>query len=217
MILKCNITKSYDDFKCQGKFSLDNELLVFQGPSGSGKTTILHSIAGLVTPDTGKIQLYDEILFDSEEKINIKMKDRQISTVFQSYNLFPHLTLKENAFFNVKETEESLENFHHLAKILHIDGILNQYPSETSGGQQQRATLLRALMHTPRLLLLDEPFSALDQELKDSLYEEIEIIRAETNLPMILITHNKEEAFRLADRILYLENGNIIGEELIKA
>ena len=213
MILSCKFEKTYEDFLCSVDFKMGNEVLVIQGPSGSGKTTILKAIGGFITPESGRIQLLDKILFDGEKGIHVNIKDRQISTVFQSYDLFPHLSLYDNAFFNVEKTEENLEKFDHLVEILHLREVLSQYPSETSGGQQQRGALLRAFMHSPKLLLLDEPFSALDEELKGHLISELKTIREETKLPMILITHQREEALKLGDRILTLENGKIIKED----
>ena len=199
----------------EGKFLLkvnftmkEKEFLSIFGKSGSGKTTLLKMIAGLEKPDKGLIKLGDTVYFDSEKKINLPPQKRKVGVVFQNYALFPNMTVYENlAFAMEKENKKKILDM--LEKV-ELTQLKDRYPSTLSGGQQQRVALARALIRDPEILLLDEPLSALDHGIKLKLQEEIKNIHKEFNLNTILISHDKTEVFKLADRVFLLENGKII-------
>jgi len=212
-MLDVNLYKSLGDFQLHAQFQAGNEILGVLGPSGSGKSVTLRTIAGVETPDVGRIVVNDHVLFDSKQSINILPRQRNIGYVFQNYALFPHLTVKENIAFGLSgldkrekgtRVQETLETFH-------LNDRENYYPSQLSGGQQQRVSLARTLITRPDLLLLDEPFSALDTHIKRHLENELlETIRNNFAGTVLLVTHNIEEAHRLCDRILVYAHGRSV-------
>lgn len=185
----------------------NNEIIALFGPSGAGKTTILNCIAGLKKPMTGVISLQNRILYQAKE-VNLPIQQRKIGYLFQDYALFPHLTVLENIQYGMKSAPftEGL-----MQKLL-IHHLKNQYPHECSGGEKQRIAIARALATEPELLLLDEPFSALDDETKEKGHEELLRLHKEWEIPILLVTHSKAEAEKLSDRIIYLNEGKIIDE-----
>lgn len=200
-----NINKKLNHFTLDLGFELGKEILVIQGESGSGKTTTLNIISGLMKPDRGYIKLNNSILVDTKNKISEKVQNRKIGYVFQDFALFPNMTVKKNIKFAIKDEKIYTE----IINLLKIEHLLNNYPAEISGGEKQRVALARTLVTRPELLLLDEPFSALDSKLKNKLYTEFKSIIENLNIPVILITHNEKEAEILGDRLLYLKNGRI--------
>ncbi|HHX68415.1 MAG TPA: ATP-binding cassette domain-containing protein [Gallicola sp.] len=200
-----NINKKLNHFTLDLDFELGKEILVIQGESGSGKTTTLNIISGLMKPDRGYIKLNNSILVDTKNKISEKVQNRKIGYVFQDFALFPNMTVKKNIKFAIKDEKIYTE----IINLLKIEHLLNNYPAEISGGEKQRVALARTLVTRPELLLLDEPFSALDSKLKNKLYTEFKSIIENLNIPVILITHNEKEAEILGDRLLYLKNGRI--------
>ncbi len=185
-----------------------NEFLTIFGKSGSGKTTILRIIAGLENPDKGFIKVDDKIYFDSSKKINLPPQKREIGFVFQNYALFPNMTVYQNLEFamgkvNKKKIEEILE-------IVELQDLKDRYPNTLSGGQQQRVALARAIIRNPKILLLDEPLSALDLSVRLKLQDEIKKIHNLLNLTTIMVSHDKPEVFKLSDRVLLIEKGKII-------
>lgn len=185
------------------------ELLALVGPSGSGKTTILRSIAGLYQPQYGFIQCRNDLWLDSGNGINVAPQQRRAGLVFQNYALFPHLNVRDNltvAMDSGTAVERKAEALH-LLDIVHLKGLEFRYPHELSGGQQQRVAVARALARQPRVLLLDEPFSAVDQMTRQRLQHELARLRRRIEVPIILVTHDLNEANALADRICVLQNG----------
>ena len=179
------------------------EMLVLIGPSGGGKTTIIRMLAGLTTPDEGRIVFQDEVWFDSARRINLSPQKRCLSYVFQDYTLFPHLNLYDNAAFAAvdrREVDELLELF----KISHLR---NRKPQKVSGGERQRCAICQALARHPRLLLLDEPFSALDAITRRGLREELKNLKSNMSFPIVYVTHDINEALFLADEILPVVEG----------
>ncbi|MBQ9536499.1 MAG: ATP-binding cassette domain-containing protein [Desulfovibrionaceae bacterium] len=185
---------------------------VFFGPSGSGKTLTLQALAGLITPDQGEISLQDDILYSSKKHIFVAAKDRQIGYMFQDYALFPHLTVLQNVaysqyvwpMFISKDVQEGAQEL--LARF-GLAKLASRYPKELSGGQRQRVALLRAIYAAPRLLLLDEPFSALDPLLRIKLRQELVAIIDTLNIPTIIITHDPEDVDCFAGSIFVYMHG----------
>ena len=179
------------------------EIISFLGESGSGKTTFLKCLAGLEMINSGSIKLNDRILNDKNHFV-IPQK-RNIGFVFQDYPLFPHLNLKDNILFNLNTTH--FEKLDYVLSLSGLNSLVNRFPHELSGGEQQRACIARALIREPDLLLLDEPFSNLDSEIKESMREEIHEILKKTNTTTILVTHDINDALNIADRILIFKAG----------
>lgn len=209
-MIDIKLFKKMNYFNLDVNFSIDKEVLVIQGPSGSGKTTILDCICGTKTPDEGTITMNDKTIFSSNKKINIKIKDRNIGYVFQNYALFPHMTIKENISFGIKcKKLKDSDYIDYLMNVFNIYHLEDRYPNQISGGEKQRAALARALAVRPEILLLDEPFSALDVNTKNSVYKEFLQLKKLWKIDIILVTHNPEEARLLGDRIINIESGNI--------
>lgn len=211
-MLTVEIRKQLPNFALEMKFTVADSLTVLFGPSGCGKTTILRCIAGLAKPEWGCICLDDSVLFDSSRKTCLPSRHRGIGYVFQEYALFPHMTVKKNIMYGVKNPQKKTGNsLHELLELLKIGDLVNRYPSELSGGEKQRVALARALMSEPKILLLDEPLSALDNEIRCELQDELFKIKSYSKIPMILVTHDLEEARKLGDQIIYMKNGRQIG------
>ena len=188
------------------------ELLALVGPSGSGKSTLLRCLAGLHTAAAGSIQCNGTTWFDPEQGINLPVQARCIGFVFQSYALFPHLTALGNvaaALGHLPATARDARA-HELLSLVHLDGLEHRKPSALSGGQQQRVAVARALAREPAVLLLDEPFSAVDQVTRRKLQQELARLRGHLNIPMLLVTHDLDEARMLADRMAILHKGRTL-------
>lgn len=210
-MLEVNITRSLPGFTLQVAFSSDEEILGIVGPSGSGKTMTLQCIAGLVRPDEGYISLNGRVLFDSTENVNLTTQMRRVGLVFQNYALFPHLTADENIAFGIRDRspEEKRRVVAELAGMMELQGMTHRYPGQLSAGQQQRVALARALACEPDILLLDEPFSALDVPAKEHLEPYILAIKRFYKGSVLFVTHDISEAYRLSTRIAVYESGGI--------
>ena len=179
------------------------------GKSGVGKSSVLRMIAGLETPNSGKITFNDEQWFSSEEKINVPIAKRKLGFVFQDYNLFPNMTVAGNLKY-ASENGKIPERISELLSSAGLTSLMDAYPDELSGGQRQRIALLRALCQEPELLLLDEPFSALDDEAIAELIKEIKHIQESLNTTIIVVSHRKDIIFKMADYVVHLKpNGEI--------
>ena len=182
-----------------------DKMTVIIGPSGGGKTMIVRMLAGLEMPDEGRVTFGDETWFDSARRVNLAPQKRRLGYVFQDYTLFPHLNIHDNAAFaavNKKEVDALLESF----KISHLR---KRKPHQVSGGERQRCAICQALARHPRLLLLDEPFSALDVVTRRGLREELKSMKGDLSCPVIYVTHDINEALFLADEILPVVDGEI--------
>ncbi|MCF2486632.1 sulfate/molybdate ABC transporter ATP-binding protein [Dyadobacter sp. CY347] len=199
----------------QGKMPMEIELslpkgqiLAITGPSGAGKTTLLRQIAGLLTPENGKIAFGSEVWFASAEQKMMSPQLRKIGFVFQDYALFPHLTVEENLLFGLKKGREK-NIVGELLKATELSNLANRKPNQLSGGQQQRVALARAMVRKPALMLLDEPFAALDYDMRYHLQDMLLKFHRQHQLTMIIVTHDIGEIFRLADQVAIIENGKI--------
>lgn len=183
------------------------ELVTLLGPSGCGKTTVLRSIGGFLEPDSG------DILIEGKSVIQLPPEKRPTSMVFQSYNLWSHMSVYDNLAFGLKirkmPKEEIRTAVEDALKLVRLSGFEKKYPAELSGGQQQRVALARSLLLNPAVLLLDEPFSALDAKLRHEMREELREIQMKTGLTMVFVTHDQEEALSLSDRIIVMNHGRI--------
>jgi len=220
MLWDVNIQKRYKsrdrNFEIEICFQSESKRLVLFGPSGAGKTQLLKMLSGLITPDAGYIRFSNIDLYDSQKQINITPQQRQLAYVFQEYALFPHLTVAQNmAFCLHKQLLNPPRNIDSEQVALWLDrmelkSLANQYPHQLSGGQSQRVALSRALIMSPKALLLDEPFSALDESLRQSLRQELVNLQAEASIPMIIISHNPEDVTYFGDEIFCLSQGKIV-------
>lgn len=202
-MLVCKIKKKFKNFKLDVDFEMENERMGFLGASGSGKSLTLKSIGGLIKPDSGKIILNGRTLFDSEKKINLRPQDRKVGYLFQDYALFPNFTVEENVRAGLRERADITDKL----KEMQIYHIKDKLPAYISGGERQRTALCRILVNKPDILLLDEPFSALDQFLKNSIEAEVLNIIRKYELKTILVSHNKDEVYRMSDKIISISNG----------
>ncbi|MHA2187619.1 MAG: ABC transporter ATP-binding protein, partial [Candidatus Thorarchaeota archaeon] len=205
-----DVAKQFPDGTRVGPVDLDikdGELLTILGPSGSGKTTTLRIIAGFIHPDTGAL------LFDDKDVLETHPRDRGIGMVFQSIALFPHMSVFQNIAFGLElagwNQREIIDRVELLTELLGIRGLLNRRSREISGGEAQRVALARALATKPSLLLLDEPLSSLDPQLRERLQTEIRSIQKELKITTIYVTHSQPEAFAISDRVAVLDNGVI--------
>lgn len=182
------------------------------GKSGAGKTSVLRMIAGLFVPDQGKIIVDDETWLDTQHKINLKPQKRNVGLVFQDYALFPNMTVLENLEFALTKTADR-KIIKDLIEVIELGDLQSLKPATLSGGQQQRVALARALVRRPKLLLLDEPLSALDSEMRQKLQEYLLKVHQEFKLTTILVSHDIPEILRLSDYLIQLEKGLIIRQE----
>ncbi|MEM9487017.1 MAG: molybdate ABC transporter permease subunit, partial [Cyanobacteria bacterium P01_F01_bin.116] len=213
--LSVRLTKHLPNFTLNVSFSADNQPLGLLGTSGAGKSLILRCLAGIETPDAGRIVLNGRVLFDSEAGINVPICDRKIGILFQNYALFPHLTIAQNVAFGLhqKLPSDQLQSIVNQQLVaVHLEELAERYPHELSGGQQQRVALARALANQPEVLLLDEPFSALDTHLRDQIERQL-IDRLQSYQGItLLVTHNLEEAYRVCHQLLILNRGAAIAQ-----
>lgn len=212
-MLEVSFTKALDQFTLHSSFTCENEVLGILGSSGCGKSLTLKCIAGLQTPDSGSILLNGKPLYDRKNNINIPSRKRNIGYVFQNYALFPHLTVAQNIGYGISHLSKEIRKVRTMEMIdkIQLTGYENRYPSQLSGGQQQRVALARTLITDPELLLLDEPFSALDSHVKQLLEKELlRIIKNNFKGNVLLVTHSVEEAYRLCDRILIFDQGRTV-------
>lgn len=210
-LLAVKYKTNVDSFSLDVDLRAEEGIIALFGPSGCGKTTTLNVIAGLLQPTEGYLALGDSVFFDSQKGINLPPQKRSIGYVFQKALLFPHLTVAKNITFAIDHLpkSEQLNRLNQLVALLGVEELQNRKPHQLSGGQAQRVTLARALAAAPQLLLLDEPFSALDSEAREKLGDELRRIHLELHLPMVLVTHLEDEASRLADLIVPMDAGKI--------
>ena len=213
-ILIENISKKFGHFQALSPLSLDiseGEMIGLLGPSGSGKTTLLRIIAGLEGADSGRIQ------FGDRDVTNLHVRDRRVGFVFQNYALFRHMTVADNVAFGLevlprKERPSRVEiqkRVQHLLEMVQLEHLANRFPSQLSGGQKQRIALARALATQPEVLLLDEPFGALDAKVRKELRRWLRGLHDELGFTSVFVTHDQEEALELSDRVVVMSNGNI--------
>ncbi len=203
-------------FTLQVRFRTRTKRSVIYGPSGAGKSLTLQALAGLQTPDSGRIAYDGEVLFDGATRVDVPARQRRFGYLFQDYALFPRLTVRQNIAFGLTHglgnpsTTIDTEPVRRWLRAFELDEVADQRPLTLSGGQRQRTALARALVNSPRALLLDEPFSALDPALRDRMRGELDRLLRDVDLPIVMITHDPEDLVRFGDEVFYLEEGRIV-------
>ena len=215
MQLSVNLQKRLSaNFALDVKFSVPPGVTMLFGASGAGKTTLLRCITGLIRPDSGEIKVGDVKLFDSNARVDVPVRERKVGFLFQSLALFPHLSVAKNIEYGLdglnqadaqRRTENILDSFR-------ISGVRNRKPSKISGGERQRVALARTLVTDPRLLLLDEPLSALDYPTQSQIIEDLRAWNAARHIPILYVTHSQREVFALGERVITLENGTVLSQ-----
>lgn len=211
MSLEVDIQKKLENFELNVKFNIASEegIAGILGSSGCGKSMCLKCIAGIEIPDRGRIVLNEKVLFDSDRGINMKIQERNIGYLFQNYALFPHLTVGENIRLGAGKSKNYSEIRYYI-NLFKLEKFVNVYPKKLSGGQQQRVALARMLISNPDLIMLDEPFSALDSYLKEWLQLELYEIIGRLQKDVIMVTHNRDEIYRFCEKIHILEGGELV-------
>ena len=211
MGLYVKIKKDFGGFVLDSEFEADAEVLGILGESGCGKSMTLRCIAGVVTPDEGRIELDGTVFFDSEKKINLKPQERHVGLLFQNYALFPNMNVMQNLQAGIRgqklRKDEQQKRITEMMEKFCLQGLERHKPSQLSGGQQQRVALARILLTRPRLLMLDEPFAALDEFLRWKLELELEDVLKEFDATTLFVSHNRDEIYRVCDRVCVMNRG----------
>ena len=220
MSLEVNIEKKLDGFTLRAAFTAGNTSTALLGASGCGKSMTLRCIAGIVKPDRGRIVLDGRVLFDSTQHIDLPPQQRGVGLLFQNYALFPNMTVEQNVLCGLKAEKNSAARRAACAEMLRamrLEALAKRYPAQLSGGQQQRAALARILVGKPRILMLDEPFSALDSYLREEVEGEVGSLLANFAGTALLVTHNRDEAYRLCKEMIVLNEGKVLRTGSTKA
>lgn len=211
MSLYVDITKRFRDFSLHVSFHTDKERMGLLGASGCGKSMTLKCIAGIEKPDEGSIVLNDRILFDSKKRIDLTPQKRRVGYLFQNYALFPNMTVEENIGCGLKGPKvKKKPRVDQMIGLLRLKDLEKRYPMQLSGGQQQRVALARILAYEPDVLMLDEPFSALDAYLKENLQEELLSVLKEYGGDTLIVSHNRDEVYSLCEKISVIDSGRLI-------
>ena len=213
MSLEVSIEKAFEGFTLRAAFSADHGATAILGASGCGKSMTLRCIAGIVRPDKGRIVLDGRVLFDSERHIDLPPQQRGVGLLFQNYALFPNMTVEQNVLCGLKQEknrEARQKRCAEMLRALRLEPLARQYPAQLSGGQQQRTALARILVGRPGLLMLDEPFSALDSYLREEVEGEVGALLDAFAGTALLVTHNRDEAYRLCPKMIVMDKGQVL-------
>ncbi len=200
-----------DNFDVRIKERFDAGITGVFGPSGSGKTSLLQSISGLALPDEGLIKINGKVVFDSKSRFNIPVRERKIGYVFQEGRLFPHMTIEKNLRYGMKHYGSKYLTFEQVVEMLNLKHLLKSKPTMVSGGERQRTALGRALLSAPEILLLDEPFSAVDVRLRGQILPFLMKIHRKVNIPILVVSHDLPDLLKLTDRLCLIKEGRCIG------
>ncbi|MRU15804.1 molybdenum ABC transporter ATP-binding protein [Roseovarius sp. A21] len=214
MTLSCSLRHAFQGFTLEAQFEVPEGLTVLYGRSGSGKTTIVNAAAGLLRPEEGRMQVNDWLLFDTARKAWLPPHKRRIGYIFQEGRLFPHLTVRQNLRYGscFAPKDATPEPMAHVVDMLGLGQLLHRRPAALSGGEKQRVAIGRALLAAPRMILADEPLSALDDARKAEVLPYFERLRDEVEIPILYVTHSAAEVARLATTVVALEDGRVIGQ-----
>ncbi len=213
MSLTVDIHRDFGGFVLDAAFQAENGITCLLGASGCGKSLTLKCIAGIEKPDRGHIELDGVVLYDSEKHINLPPQKRQVGYLFQNYALFPNMTVRQNILCGLNREKNRAEKERRLSEMLELmqlGGLEDRKPSQLSGGQQQRVALARILVNEPRMLMLDEPFSALDAHLRDSLKIELRGMLLRYGKEVLMVTHSRDEAYNMSSRIAVMDKGKLL-------
>lgn len=210
MTLSVNIQRRLGAFRLNAAFDAPDGVTVLFGRSGSGKTSVVKSVAGLLTPDAGRIAVKNRVLFDDRSRIDVPVHQRRLGYVFQDSRMFPHLTVRENLEYARRVTGRGHRRAEDVGDLLGIAHLLDRRTHGLSGGESQRVAIGRALLSEPDMLLMDEPLASLDAPRKAEILPYLETLRRETGLSILYVTHNMAEVARLATHIVLLENGEVV-------
>ena len=219
MSLVVEIHKDLGGFVLDAAFKAEDGITCLLGASGCGKSMTLKCIAGIEKPDKGHIELEDRVLFDSEKHINLPPQQRRVGYLFQNYALFPNMTVRQNILCGLhreKDRSRREERLREMLRMMQLEGLEKHRPAQLSGGQQQRVALARILVSDPQLLLLDEPFSALDGHLRDSLKIELRDLLRAFGREVVMVTHNRDEAYNMSAEIAVMDKGRILTQKPTK-
>jgi len=211
-VVTLDFRKRIGDFRLEVSLQVGEEVMVLFGPSGAGKSSILHCLAGLMAPDEGRITVDGEVLFEAvggRTLRNLPPQRRRIGYVFQDYALFPHMTVAGNVAYGLRGRGDARERVRAVLETMRLEDMAERYPHQLSGGQQQRVAIARALVMEPRVLMLDEPFSALDTMVRERLQQELVLLRERWHLPILYVTHRLGDAFAMGHRIAVVNEGRI--------
>jgi molybdate transport system ATP-binding protein len=212
-MIKVDVERRLGELDLAVAFEANARVTALFGRSGAGKTSLVNMIAGLMKPDRGHIEIDGQILFDSAMGVNVPVQSRRIGYVFQEGRLFPHYSVRRNLMYgrdHAPEPERYVD-FGHIVELLGLKRVLDRRPGDLSGGEKQRVAIGRALLASPRILLLDEPLASLDAKRKSEIMEYIELMRDDIRIPMIFVSHAVDEVVRLADRVVLLSAGRVAG------
>lgn len=211
MSLQAEFKKKFSGFALEVALQTDRGVLGILGASGSGKSMTLKCIAGIETPEEGRIVLNGRVLFDSEKKINLSPQERRVGYLFQNYALFPNMTVETNIGAGIRGSrKECAARVEEMIHLFRLEGLEKRYPSQLSGGQQQRVALARILAYKPDVIMLDEPFSALDYYLKEQLQFQVKEVLKEYKGDVLLVTHSRDEVYRFCENSVILEQGRVV-------
>ncbi len=208
-VLKFDIKLQRDRFLLNAQAEISEGITGIFGPSGHGKSSLLNAVAGLVKPDSGFIEINNTEVFSSEKKINVPVQNRNIGYVFQDIRLFPHLSVKQNLNYGHKRNTENAVHLNEITAILNIEYLLNKRPAECSGGEKQRIAIGRALLSGAKILLMDEPFSAVDVNLRNNIIPFLFAVNQRFNIPMLVVSHDLPDLLSLTSHLLLLKNGEV--------
>lgn len=212
-MIEIQVILKRQQFVLDADLKLEHRVSAIFGPSGSGKSTLLSVIAGIIQPDRGRIVIDGECIFDSQARISKPMHQRKIGLVFQDSRLFPHLSVEGNLKYALQflTAQDQHFEFGNIVELLELGDLLKQHPHQLSGGEKQRVALGRALLSSPRLLLLDEPMASLDEKLKNQILPFLKIVADEINIPMIYISHSKQEIMQITNNLIHIQSGQVRG------
>lgn len=219
MSLYVNFKKKLRDFEINAELNMKDSKLIYGilGSSGCGKSMTLKCIAGIEEPDSGEIVLGSDTLYNDKLRVNIPARKRKIAYLFQNYALFPHMNVEDNILISVKKIDDKIKStYENLLNILHIAHLRKSYPKMLSGGESQRVALARIIMSNPNMIILDEPFSAIDEFLKEKLEIELISLLNSLNIPILMVSHSREEVYRCCDYIYVIDKGKIVDKGYTK-
>jgi molybdate transport system ATP-binding protein len=216
-MIEIDVQHSLPDLDIAVRFCSSARALALFGDSGAGKTSVLNAIAGLLKPHAGRVVLDEYVLYDSAQGIDLAAESRQIGYVFQDGRLFPHLNVRSNLIYGARARGIAAPEFERLIELLDLGAMLNRRPDSLSGGERQRVAIGRALLSSPRILLLDEPLTGLHRQARVQVFEYLRLLKQELRVATLFVSHQADEVLALADEVVLLRAGNVTGQMPVAA